>query len=40
MFKNTYAIYHDIRKRHEAMFKMIYQSKDESLKTYLKHFLA
>lgn len=35
IFTNTYSMYHDIRKSHEAIFRMIPQSKDESLRTYL-----
>lgn len=35
IFTNTYSMYRDICKSHEVIFKMIPQSKDESLRTYL-----
>ncbi|RXH71485.1 hypothetical protein DVH24_018840 [Malus domestica] len=35
---NTYSVYRDVCKRHEAMFSMTAQTKDESLRAYLKQF--
>ncbi|RXI09168.1 hypothetical protein DVH24_023329 [Malus domestica] len=40
IFMNTYSVYREVRKHHEAMFRMTLQSKDKSLKTYLKIFQA
>ncbi|KAB2611259.1 hypothetical protein D8674_019291 [Pyrus ussuriensis x Pyrus communis] len=37
---SIYLLYHDVRKRHKALFKMTPQSNDESLMTYLKRFSA
>lgn len=38
LFGNTYLEYRDVRKCHEAMIIMLIQTKDESLKDYLKSF--
>lgn len=40
IFMNTYSVYHEVRKHHEAMFRITLQSKDKSVKTYLKCFIA
>lgn len=38
IFTNTYSVYRYVCKHHEAIFNMAAQSKDESLKAYLKRF--
>ncbi|RXI06616.1 hypothetical protein DVH24_025752 [Malus domestica] len=38
IFANTYLVYHDVC--YQAIFSMDAQNKDESLKAYLKRFLA
>lgn len=38
IFTNTYSVYRDICKHHEDMFRMVNQSKDESLRIFLKRF--
>lgn len=40
LFMNTYYVYNDVRKCHEAMFRPPPQIKDESLIAYLKRFWA
>lgn len=38
IFTNTYLVYHDVQKRHKAIFIMVAQSKDKILMAYLKRF--
>ncbi|KAM1996389.1 hypothetical protein ACFX15_029341 [Malus domestica] len=38
LFTNTNFVYRDVRKHHEAMFRLLPQTRDESLRAYLKHF--
>lgn len=38
IFTNTYLVYHDVQKRHEAIFIMVAQIKDKILMAYLKWF--
>lgn len=40
MFTDTYLVYRDIRKSHEAKFRMIPHTKDKTLWIYLKRFWA
>lgn len=38
LFTNTYLVYYDVRKCHEAMFRMLIETRDENLRGYLKRF--